>query len=69
MTQSNRKPSNKKTPAKKPAAKKPAAKKALKRSDAAKKPAASDSTNVVIYANDIKKPTLRKRVTRWLLGS
>jgi len=57
-----RKPSNKKTPAKK----KPAAKKAATKKPASEK---ADVVGKVVYANDIKKPTLRKRVTAWLLGS
>lgn len=68
MAQRNQKPSNKKTPAKK----KPAAKKAATKKPASEKAAAPAKANVVgkvVYANDIKKSTLRKRVTEWLLGS
>jgi hypothetical protein len=55
--------SNKKSSAKKQstAKKKPTVKKNAKEKDA---PSA-----VVVYANDIQKPALRKRVVAWLLGS
>jgi hypothetical protein len=63
MSTSKKKPAAKKSPAKKkPAAKKPAVKKA------AVKKAEVKPEGVVVFANDIQKPALRKRVIAWLLG-